>query len=149
MSQIRSGFSNARIEAIKCSISLGSDTKETADTSLEEIIANAENEMYKDKTMNRTSVDKDIIGTIIETLHLKDPKEKQHSMAVRELCSKVGHALHLPEPEIEKLKRVAYLHDIGKIVLDDGILSKEKLTDEEFEKMEAAFCCWIPYLKSF
>ena len=70
-------------------------------------------------------------------------------MAVRELCSKVGHALHLPEPEIEKLKRVAYLHDIGKIVLDDGILSKEKLTDEEFEKMEAAFCCWIPYLKSF
>lgn len=136
MSQIRSGFSNARVEAIKCSISLGSDTKQNADTPLKEIIANAENEMYKDKTMNRKSVNKDIIDTIVETLHLKNPKEKQHSIAVRELCSKVGYALHLPEPEIDKLKRVGYLHDIGKIILDEGILSKEILTDEELEKMK-------------
>jgi HD-GYP domain-containing protein (c-di-GMP phosphodiesterase class II) len=48
----------------------------------------------------------------------------------------VGAALHLPETEISKLKRAAYLHDIGKIVLDEGMLTKDVLTDEEIEKMQ-------------
>jgi HD-GYP domain-containing protein (c-di-GMP phosphodiesterase class II) len=48
----------------------------------------------------------------------------------------VGAALHLPETEISKLKRAAYLHDIGKIVLDDGMLTKDTLSDDEREKMQ-------------
>ena len=134
-SRIKSGFSNARVEAIKCSIALGLDTKRSSDQLLDEIMANAENAMYKDKTMNRKSINKDIIDTIIETLHTKNPREKQHSIIVRELCSDVGTALHLPETEISKLKRAGYLHDIGKIVLDERILSKDTLSDEEHEKM--------------
>ena len=59
-----------------------------------------------------------------------------HSTFVSELCSDVGTALHLPETDIDKLKRAGYLHDIGKIVLDEDILTKDKLSDEEFEKMQ-------------
>jgi HD-GYP domain-containing protein (c-di-GMP phosphodiesterase class II) len=44
--------------------------------------------------------------------------------------------LRLPETEISKLKRAAYLHDIGKIVLDKSILLKDKFSDEELEKMQ-------------
>lgn len=76
------------------------------------------------------------IDTIIETLHAKNTGEKQHSINVSDLCSDVGAALHLPETEISKLKRAAYLHDIGKIVLDDGMLTKDTLSDEEIEKMQ-------------
>lgn len=86
--------------------------------------------------MNRKSINKDIIDTIIETLHTKNPREKQHSITVSDLCSDVGAALHLPENEISKLKRAAYLHDIGKIVLDGGLLTKDTLSDEEMEKMQ-------------
>ncbi len=99
LERINSGFLNARVAAIKCSISLGSDTKISADQSLEEIMSNAENAMYKQKTMKRKSVNKDIIDTIIETLHTKRPKEKQHSIVVSELCGEVGSAMHLSEPE--------------------------------------------------
>ncbi len=136
ITRIKSGFADAHIEAIKCSISLGLDTKRSPDQSLDEIIANAENAMYKDKTMNRKTINKDIIDTIIETLHAKNPGEKQHSITVSELCSDVGTALHLPENDISKLKRAGYLHDIGKIVLDEGILIKDTLSDEELEKMQ-------------
>lgn len=135
LSRIKSEFLNARVAAIKCSISLGIDTKIYAEQSLEEIMANAENAMYKDKTMNRESVNKDIIDTIVETLHSKSAREKQHSIAVSELCGEVGFSLHLPEPEISKLKRAGFLHDIGKIILDESILSKETLTEEELEKI--------------
>jgi len=136
LARIKSGFADAHIEAIKCSIALGLDTKRSPDQSLDEIMANAENAMYKDKTMNRKSINKDIIDTIIETLHTKNPGEKQHSITVSDLCSDVGAALHLPETEISKLKRAAYLHDIGKIVLDDGMLTKDVFTDEERERIQ-------------
>jgi len=112
------------------------DTKQRPDQSLDEIVANAENAMYKDKTMNRKSINKDIVDTIIETLHTRNNREKQHSITVSELCFDVGTVLHLPETEISKLKRAGYLHDIGKIVLDEGMLTKETLSDEEFEKMQ-------------
>ena len=136
LTRIKSGFTDARVEAIKCSIALGLDTKRSSDQSLDEIMANAENAMYKDKTMNRKSVNKDIIDTVIETLHTRNSREEQHSITVSELCSDLGTALHLPENEISKLKRAGYLHDIGKIVLDEDILTKGTLSDEELEKMQ-------------
>lgn len=135
LSRITFGFSNERISAIKCSISLGFDTKTIMEQPLEEIIANAENDMYKDKTINRKSINKDIIDTIVETLHSKSPREKQHSVVVENICEKIGKALQLTESDLVKLKRASYLHDIGKIILDESILSKDTLTNEENIKM--------------
>lgn len=136
ISRIKSGFLSTCVAAIKCSISLGSDTKVGIDESLAEIMANAENAMYNDKTINRKTVNKDIIDTIVATLHSRNPREKQHSIAVGELCDRVGSALHLPETEMSILKRVGHLHDIGKIVLDESILSKDSLSKDEFEKIQ-------------
>lgn len=136
LNKIKSGFAGARVEAIKCSISLGFDTKQSPDQSLDEIIANAENEMYKDKTSNRMSSNIDIIDTISETLYSRSPVERQHAITVFNLCTDFGAALHLPEPEINKLSRAGYLHDIGKIVLDDSILFEDTLSENESEKMK-------------
>lgn len=44
--------------------------------------------------------------------------------------------MHLPETEISILKRAGYSHDIGKTILDKGMLTKENLSDEEFEKTQ-------------
>ncbi|HRW12944.1 MAG TPA: diguanylate cyclase [Syntrophomonas sp.] len=136
LARISSGFLNARIEAIKCSISLGLDTKSSAEQSLEVTMTNAENAMYKDKTLNRQSINRDIISAIVETLHTRSPREKQHSLTVSILCGEAGSALNLSEAEINQLKRAGYLHDIGKITLDESILLKDSLTAEEYEKMQ-------------
>ena len=134
--RIRAGFSDARVEAIKCSISLGLDTKEDTGQSINDITANAENEMYRDKTINRKSINKDIIDTIIKTLHARSPREKEHSIAVGKLCAALGAAMQLSQNEISKLQRAGYLHDIGKITLDDSILRKDALAEEEYENMQ-------------
>ena len=135
-SRIRMGFSKAKVEAIKCSIALGLDTKVTADQPLDEVLANAENAMYKDKTMNRRTTNKDLIDTIIETLHSRSINEKVHANTVSDLCYKMGVAMHLPDTDIVKLQRAGYLHDIGKIVFDKSVLMKEKYSDDELEKMQ-------------
>ena len=135
LAKIKSGFADARVESIKCSISLGFDTKTSPDQPLDEILSNAENAMYKDKTLNRTSTNKNIFNTIIETLHSRNPMEKKHAITVSELGVGIGNVLHLPETEISKLKRAGYLHDIGKIAHNSKDWSKDMMLDDELENM--------------
>ena len=48
----------------------------------------------------------------------------------------MGKALSLPEREIEELKTVGLLHDIGKIAIEESVFNKpEKLTDDEWEEI--------------
>lgn len=136
MARVKNEFSKASITSIKCSISLGADTKTSVLQDLREIITNAENAMYKDKTMERKNNKSDTISTIISTLHEKSPKEKQHSNSVSELCKKLGIALNLHETEIKKLEQAGFLHDIGKIVLDESILNEDNLSEEDLEEMK-------------
>ena len=89
--------------------------------------------MYKDKSINRQAVNNGIIDTIIETLHSRSPIEKQHSFNVSYVCAKIGTAMNLSEAEISKLGRAGYLHDIGKIVLDDSLLSAEFINEDELD----------------
>ncbi len=136
--RIKSAFNNTHIRAIKCSISLGLATKHSPNQSLVDIMLDAENAMYKDKSLNRKSTNKEIINTIIRTLHAKIPREKDHSIKVSNFCAKIGEALQLDEKEISTLKKSAYLHDIGKIVLDDKLLSEANAVDnDEYTRQHA------------
>jgi len=134
--RIRRGFAGARVAAVKCSISLGCDTKTDAETSIEETIANAENAMYKDKTLNRKSINKGMIDTIMETLHEKSPKEKRHSIGVSDLCGRIGEAMKLPDADVNKMRQAGYLHDIGKITLEEHVLHWDGLAEAEREKIQ-------------
>lgn len=131
LDRIKAEFENVHVEAIRCSVAIGADTKYDLDQSLEETMANAENSMYKDKTLNRKLTNKEMINTIVESLHAKNPRERQHAHAVEQLCGRIGAALGMPASEIEKLRRAGFLHDIGKITLKPAILAKDMLTDEE------------------
>jgi len=134
--RIRSGFAGVRIAAVKCSISLGSDTKTSAETSLEETVSNAENAMYKDKTLNRKSTNRGMIDAIMEALHEKSPKEKHHSIGVSALCGRIAEAMRLPEADVKKLRAAGYLHDIGKITLEEHVLHWDGLAEAEREKIQ-------------
>ncbi len=135
VNRIREQMENARMAAIKCSISLGVDTKYGPFQSLEEIMSNAENAMYKDKIMNRKAINQNMIDTIVDTLHNKSPREKEHSRMVENLSGKIGERMKLSKPEINKLKRAAYLHDIGKITLEDRLLTEISLDETDLETM--------------
>lgn len=133
---IRSGFADARIEAIKCSVSLGSETKYAEGMGLEEVMANAENAMYRDKSTNRAKVQNDMINTLQETLHARSKREEEHSKAVQDLCCRLSVALGVSEAELTIIRRAAYLHDIGKIALSEKLLHKEQFTADEYERMK-------------
>ncbi len=123
--RIKAGLSGEKVNDIQCSIAIGYDTKTSAYEDVEKIIGNAENEMYQDKAISRKRFADDAINTIIHSLQGKSRLEKVHSNHVAGLCERMGKALGLPQPEVKKLYDAGYLHDIGKIVIENTLLNKQ------------------------
>jgi diguanylate cyclase (GGDEF)-like protein/putative nucleotidyltransferase with HDIG domain len=132
MARISSMLSKEKTGVIKCSMSLGCATKTTMLENIDRIIKNAENEMYKEKALNRTKTDTDLINAIIMSLYSKNPPEEQHAANVSEMCRAIAEALGLPPTEIKLLRNAGFLHDIGKVGISESTLRKQgEFTDQE------------------
>jgi len=110
---------------------MGCDTKTNTGQDIKRTLKNAEDKMYKEKMLSRKTINSDMVRKIIETLHDKSLREKQHSINVSEICQQIGRAMGMPETEVRKLKEAGFMHDIGKIVIDENILNKKGILSEE------------------
>jgi len=78
--------------------------------------------------------EREIILTLAETGELRSKETGQHVNRVAEYSGLLGGKCGLPADEVERLKRAAPLHDIGKIAIPDAILLKPgPLTGNEME----------------
>ncbi len=135
--RIKNRVREQQIRAIKCSISIGYDTKSTMSKDIIQTLDNAEAKMYADKTLGRGDVQGSELEAIVNSLYANSGHERRHATHVSEICRKLGTALGLPEADIQRLTEAARLHDIGKIVLDPNILKKDSLLSPA-EKKELA-----------
>lgn len=128
---------NLQVNAVNVSMSFGWDTKTRKAEDILKVLKNAEDIMYKHKIIENKGKRGNIITTIINTLHEKNPREEAHSKRVSLLCQTLGKAMGLSESEISRLKVAGLLHDIGKIAIEERILNKPgKLTDKEWEQIK-------------
>lgn len=78
---------------------------------------------------------KENVSLIIEALHEKNLGEKIHSQRITETCMQIGTALQLAPGEMMLLERAAFLHDIGKILMEDVSLKRSTpLTPEQWDE---------------
>jgi putative nucleotidyltransferase with HDIG domain len=86
--------------------------------------------------MLRTNERKTLINSImyiVKIVEAKDVYTAGHSVRVADYSEKIARKLRLNEYDIELLKNIANLHDIGKIQVDLSILNKTgKLTNEDW-----------------
>lgn len=137
VSRIKTEFSKQHIKAIRGSISMGIDVKDTSGEKLPLVLTAAEEKMYVAKATELVTVKTDEINLIIQTLHENSQREKGHSLRVSKLCEALGKALNLPEVDVHKLNEAGYFHDIGKIALDPKILNKHyQLNEEEWNEFK-------------
>ena len=79
----------------------------------------------------------DTLTSLVTTIEAKDPYTREHSQRVTEYSMLLGQFLNLPDEEIEMLDFAGMLHDIGKIGVRDGILSKPgRLTVDEYHMVK-------------
>jgi PAS domain S-box/diguanylate cyclase (GGDEF) domain len=125
------------VGSIELSISFGWETKHIAEENILEVFKKAEDRMYKKKLFESPSMRGKTIKAIINTLHEKNKREEQHSYRVSGLSKNIGIALGLLEEDIEELKTVGLLHDIGKIAIKETTLNKQgKLTVDEWDEIK-------------
>lgn len=93
-------------------------------------VLNEKNAQIQEMTM-RT------IQRLARTLDAKDSYTEGHSERVSAYAVQIARGLGLPDAEIENIRMVALLHDIGKIGVPDSVLNKPgRLTSEEFDVMK-------------
>lgn len=119
------------------SVAIGSYTKDDINISLKEAVKQADENMIHNKISDNNSIQNAPINMILHTLHEKNKREQMHSKRVSEICVAIGQAIEMSDEDINKLRMIGLVHDIGKIGIDERILNKpNKLTNRECEIMK-------------
>lgn len=77
------------------------------------------------------------ITTIANILDAKDPYTEGHSQRVAIYSSQLAAALGMSPADVDNIRKIALMHDIGKIGVPNAILNKaSRLDDDEYERMK-------------
>jgi putative nucleotidyltransferase with HDIG domain len=91
-------------------------------------------EQLEGRTRQLASLQVGLLGTVLQTLSLRDKMTARHSAAVARYSREIARELGLSEREQDVVHTAALLHDIGKFIFPDSILFADtKLTKEQFE----------------
>lgn len=130
--RINNKISLEKTNPVKLSVSFGFETKRSADEDMTEVFKRAENFMYKQKLVESELMKKTTVKIIMETLYENIKSEKNHSESVGRLCAAMGEAMGFRKEEVDELRTLGRLHDIGKISINSHILNlSRELTDSE------------------
>jgi putative nucleotidyltransferase with HDIG domain len=136
-SSIESTIYTENVLNIKLTLSCGYDTKLTMNQSLNEVIANADNFMYRHKIYEYSSAKSKTIDIILKALFEKSQREAEHSLRVGDLSEAIATELGLDHEVIIRTKAAGRVHDIGKIGINENILNKPtRLDDNEWSQIK-------------
>lgn len=106
--------------------------------------------MELELTKKQLQMGNETIMTIAQAVDAKDVNTSQHSVRVSEYAVKIAQRLGYTAEQYDDLKKIAMLHDIGKIGIPDRVLNKPgKLTDEEYAMMKSHVQIGAEILKNF
>ena len=88
----------------------------------------------KEKTKEIEKLSLETIETMANALEAKDEYTKGHSLRVSQYSEILAKSAGFSEEEVENIRVMALLHDVGKISIPDRVLNKAgRLEDGEFE----------------
>lgn len=133
MEQIKASC-NQHSLPVETSVSLGMATMSKESQEIETIIIEAENKMFRRKLLENKSARSAFIISLEKTLWTRSHETREHCQRLQDMALAIGRGLNLPITELDNLKLLASLHDIGKIAVPNNILEKPgKLNQEEWE----------------
>ncbi|MEI6578047.1 MAG: HD domain-containing phosphohydrolase [Eubacteriales bacterium] len=136
INRIQAFLSEEKVCTLDVSVSFGYATKNDEEEDIQNTLKLSEELMYKNKLYESSSVRSKTIDVIINTLYEKSEREMLHSKRVSELCEAIALQMNFDINEVKQIKLAGYMHDIGKIGIDEAILNKpQKLSSPEWFEM--------------
>jgi putative nucleotidyltransferase with HDIG domain len=91
-------------------------------------------EQLEGRSRELASLQVGLLGTVLQTLSLRDKMTARHSAAVARYSREIAKELGLSDRDQDIVHTAALLHDIGKFIFPDSILfADKKLSKEDFE----------------
>jgi len=123
---------------LKVNLALGHITQEGEYKDINTLLKEVDQNMYRDKLFSAKSKEKHLLDSFSMILAERDSHTEDHAKRLQGLALALGKRVGLTEYQLNNLKLLALLHDIGKIGIPDNILFKTyTLTPSEWEKMKA------------
>jgi HD-GYP domain-containing protein (c-di-GMP phosphodiesterase class II) len=76
------------------------------------------------------------IVALTNAIEMRDPYTKEHLSRVVKYALLIAKGMHMGKDEMIKLKYACFLHDIGKIYIEEDLLKKAKLSKEDFDEIK-------------
>ncbi len=122
------------VKDIPLSLALGTAVKNKANMDLAEILKDAEENMYKQKLTEIKQIRSTVLNTMLKNLEAKSFETEAHYSGMQDVAQKISKKVRISESELNRLKELILLHDIGKINISEEILTKPgPLSDKEWE----------------
>jgi PAS domain S-box/diguanylate cyclase (GGDEF) domain len=133
VNRIRNACTVTDKQEIPVSISLGIATKEKINQNFQDVIKEAEDNMYRSKLIEKKSISSSITSSLERTLFEKSLETRDHAERLKKFSQEIGKVIHLTDNKIDELSLLSTLHDIGKIAIPEEILTNgRKLTEKEW-----------------
>ncbi len=129
--RIREACHKAYIEDVPISLALGTASKNHAEKNISEVLSEAENEMYKQKLSESRSTRSGVLNALLKALESKSYETNEHIRWMKDYAVKLGEKINLSDLELNRLKLLVTLHDIGKINISQEVLTKSGSLDEK------------------
>jgi diguanylate cyclase (GGDEF)-like protein/PAS domain S-box-containing protein len=131
--RINSSIVNEKLNNIILSVSIGFAVRQALSDDMDEVFSKAEDNMYRCKISESSSIRSKTIDLIMNSLFEKNPREMLHSKRVSEICEAIASNMNFSKDEINQIRIAGLMHDIGKIGIDEAILNNhQKLSHNEW-----------------
>lgn len=122
---------------LQVSIALGMAQKTDNNTSLFQVIHEAEEWMYRNKLLERKSYRNALMNTLVAALYENSMETQEHADRLKNHCLAMGMELNLSIKELDQIELLTMLHDVGKVGISERILQKPgPLIPEEWEQIK-------------
>ncbi len=136
INELNSDLSQTAVKGVSISVSFGYSTAYHLDE-VKQVARKAEENMYAHKIASISSNRNLLIKTLQKTLYEKNPREEAHCKRVSVVSKALGLAIGLDSEQLGLLEVISFLHDIGKIAIDEEVLNKkDQLSTQEWEKVK-------------
>jgi diguanylate cyclase (GGDEF)-like protein len=131
--RIKNECKKTNSQKIPMSLSIGAAQKETTAQDMKAVVMDAENNMYRNKLIEKHSITSSIVFALDRALYEKSSETKAHTDRICKLALKLGESIKLHTSQLDELSLLASLHDIGKVAIPEKILLKKgALTEKEW-----------------
>lgn len=135
--RISQAFLQEQINDVPITISIGVATKTSIEQEIAAVLKVAEDKMYQNKLTESSSGKSAVLNALLKTLAEKSFETEVHTRNMQMVAMKIGEKLGLPDSEINRLRLLITLHDIGKINIPEELLTTSSpLSDVEWEAMK-------------